>query len=203
MVQRIFLYRDATAPSYIVCFPTGFPHSEAYVIVFIMEIEMPYVVSPDIVKSFFTEQDRMPWSEFGEAGLFSELCFQKAHAPARQHAIRSLGHGARVTGTNARLAAQILKAGVQPIRVRKDFGVDAGDKRGVRERNRGIASGGDSLVLGKAKKRNPGRGLRPIGKRNGFGGAIVNDDDIANRICLINAGREGCGEKLPRRRKRG
>jgi hypothetical protein len=181
LFQGVFLYGNAKALGHIVRLPTRFSHPPADVRIFVME-PIPHIVTADCVESFFTKQDSVPWSEFREARLFSELCFEKQHAPARKNSIRSGGNKAGVTGADARLAEQIFLASVEPIGVGKDFGVDAGDKRGVREGDGCIASGGDSLVLGKAKKRNPGRGLQPIGKRNWFGGAIVHDEDLANRI---------------------
>src|SRR5580700_15019 len=98
--EGVFLNGNATAPCDIVCFPTGFPHSLADVRIFVME-PIPHIVTADCVESLFTKQNGMSWSEFREAGLFSELCFQKTHAPACKNAIRRGGNQASVASADA------------------------------------------------------------------------------------------------------
>ena len=61
------------------------------------------VVATDSVEGFFAEEHSVSWSKFGEAGLISEFCFQKTHAPTGKDATRGSGDEARVASAYARM----------------------------------------------------------------------------------------------------
>src|SRR5580692_9454512 len=88
----------------------------------------------------------------------------------------------------------MLCASGEPIRIGKNFRVDAGEKRRLRMRDAGVPSGGNSDVFGKAKKENLRKRARPVGKKNRIGRAIVHNENARNREGLFEAGRESCSE---------
>src|SRR5438874_2111073 len=97
----------------------------------------------------------------------------------------SAGIQARVAGSDAGVAGEIVRANKEPVWVGENFRVDACQKECLRTLDGCISSCRNPLVPRKAKKANPRQRLCPIWQRNWFRRTIVDDENRGNRITLL------------------